>query len=86
MVQPKWKSIEILYGPAIWNIYWAKTEAALANTILPTEGLFLMWKNDLEEKITRGSKHLKKRDTWNKIRINRFSIEPGSSHNILLFH
>ncbi|OMJ23598.1 hypothetical protein AYI70_g2165 [Smittium culicis] len=73
----KFPNIEILYGLAIWNINRAKTEAALVNTILPAEGLFLRWKNDLEEKITRDSKHLKKRDAWNKIKTNWFSIEPG---------
>ncbi|OMJ10757.1 hypothetical protein AYI69_g10111 [Smittium culicis] len=55
----------------------AKTEASLANTILPTEGLFVKCKNGLKEKITRGSKHLKKRDTWDKIKPNWFSIGPG---------
>ncbi|OMJ09583.1 hypothetical protein AYI69_g10599 [Smittium culicis] len=73
----KFPNIEILYGLAIWNIFRAKTEAALANTILPAEDIFVRWKNDLIEKITRDSRYPKKRDTWNKIKTHWFSIEPG---------
>ncbi|OMJ29214.1 hypothetical protein AYI69_g1295 [Smittium culicis] len=54
-----------------------KTEAALANTILPAQEIFHRWKNDLKEKIRRDSKTTKKRVTWKKINTNWFSIEPG---------
>ncbi|OMJ21010.1 hypothetical protein AYI70_g3736 [Smittium culicis] len=77
----KFPKIEILYGLAIWNIYRAKTIAAIANTILPAEGIFLRWKNELKDKIIRDSKHPKKRDTWNKINNLWFSIEPGGKVN-----
>ncbi|OMJ13511.1 hypothetical protein AYI70_g8452 [Smittium culicis] len=80
-LKTKFPKIEILYGLAIWNIYRAKTEAALANTILPAEGIFLRWINDLKEKITRDSLHLK-RDSWSKIKANWFSIEPGGKVTI----
>ncbi|OMJ07353.1 hypothetical protein AYI69_g4701 [Smittium culicis] len=92
----KFPNIEILYGLAIWNIYRAKTEATLTSSIFPTEGLFLRWKNDLKEKITRDSKYPKKRDTMTKTKTLWFSIEPGgnvtfnivkfSSHFCFLLH
>ncbi|OMJ23774.1 hypothetical protein AYI70_g2026 [Smittium culicis] len=64
----KFPSAEMLYGLAIWNIYRAKTEAALTKTILPAERIFIRWKYDLKEKIIRDLKHKKKRDTWIKIK------------------
>ncbi|OMJ20366.1 hypothetical protein AYI70_g4156 [Smittium culicis] len=61
----------------MWNINRARVETALTGKIVPAEGIFIRWKNDLIEKIKRDSKNPKKRETWTKIKTLWFSIDPG---------